>query len=532
MNNSPVNSALKKAVAALDPILCQQARLSRDVRFDGLFFTAVKTTGIFCRPICSAIAPKEENVTYYPSAGAALAAGFRPCLRCRPETAPQSAAWVGIEAVAAKILRHIEHGFLVDHSIPELAQNVGISERYLRQLCQRYAGASPSQIELARKSLFAKQLLFDSNLSISDIAFAAGYNSVRRFNEHWQQQFGKAPSTMKVSSRMKVSSKMSDSGLRAKHSDMKHEHKHKNSDADILLRIPVIKGFDAQSIFAFLSSRIISGSEALVISEDDERLEKSEYRRVLSLDDQLILLSVRYDKKANGLLVNCGAESLSFLPRILKIVKQVFDVEANAAAILAHLKSSAEFHPQIIEREQQGVNDLRLPAAFDPFEAAMRAIVGQQVSVKAACTLLTRITQRCGKPVVENSWGLQQALPNAEGILANNLDGLGLTQARINSLKAMALLCSEEPEIFSQDYDRESRREKLLAMKGIGPWTVSYLEMRAFGQPDAFPAGDLGVRIALEKQGIRPSEKQVREISKPWAPWRAYATVLLWQRLV
>jgi len=501
-------------VAALDPILCQQARLSRDARFDGMFFTAVKTTGIFCRPICSAVPPKEKNVSYYPSAGAALAAGFRPCLRCRPETAPQSAAWVGIEAVAAKILRHIEQGFLVDHGVPELAQKVGVSERYLRQLCQRYAGASPSQIELARKSLFAKQLLFDSNLSITDIAFAAGYNSVRRFNEHWQQQFGKAPSKMKVS------------GLRAKSSEVK------NSNTDILLRIPVAKGFDAQSIFSFLSSRIIIGSEALVTSVDDKKNEQSEYRRILSMDDQLILISIRYDKKAQCLIVSCGADSLDFLPRVLKIVKQVFDVDANSAVILAKLKSCDEFYPQLCAREKQGLNDIRLPAAFDPFEAAMRAIVGQQVSVKAACTLLTRITQRCGKPIAENPWGLQQAMPDADSILAHNLDGLGLTQARINSLKNMAKLRVKEPEVFSLVYDSDLRREKLLAMKGIGPWTVSYLEMRAFAQPDAFPAGDLGVRIALEKDGIRPSEKQVREISKPWAPWRAYATILLWQRLV
>ena len=161
----------------------------------------------------------------------------------------------------------------------------------------------------------------------------------------------------------------------------------------------------------------------------------------------------------------------------------------------------------------------------------MRAIVGQQVSVKAACTLLTRVTARCSKAAENNSWGLTQALPMAQDILDHDLSGLGLTAARIHSLKSVASLKIKEPEVFDLDYDYELRQQKLLAIKGIGPWTVSYLEMRAFSNPDAFPAGDLGVRIALEKDGVRPTEKQVREMSASWAPWRAYATTLLWKRL-
>lgn len=499
--------------AALDPLICQQARLSRDARFDGHFFTGVKTTGIFCRPICSAVAPKEKNVEYYLSAGAAIAAGFRPCLRCRPETAPRSAAWLGIEAVAGKILTQLEQGYLVDHSVPQLAERNGISERYLRKVCQRYAGASPSQIELARKSLLAKQLVFDSNLTMTDIAFAAGYNSVRRFNEHWLQQFNLSPSQMRLNNR----------------SLLQHRE---DDDAWVRLRIPVVKGFDADSIFSFFASRIIEGSE---LSLDHE------YRRVLEIDQHWILLAVSYDPKRACLWVdfNVIAEHLAgdknvalrLIPRILSLVKQVFDVEANSQVVLSHLKNSPEFRQQLLSREQQGRNDIRLPAAFDPFEAAVRAIVGQQVSVKAACTLLTRLSERCGKRIANNTWGLIRGFPAAQSLVDADLSGLGLTGARIDSLKAMAQLRIEQPEVFALNYDADARREKLLAIKGIGPWTVSYLEMRAFSNPDAFPAGDLGVRIALEKNEIRPTEKQVRELSKPWSPWRAYATVLLWQRL-
>lgn len=506
----------------LDAELCQQARLSRDARFDGLFFTAVKTTGIFCRPICSAVAPKEENVSYYPSAAAAMSAGFRPCLRCRPETAPHSAAWQGMEAIAGKILRTIEEGYLMDHSIPEFAESMGISERYLRQLCHKYAGASPSQLELARKSLLAKQLVFDSNLSITDIAFAAGYNSVRRFNEHWQQQFAKTPTDMRKQGQSYCA--------------------HTNQAGVIELRIRVAKNFDAQSVFSFLASRIIAGCEWISADLTSTNSEM-EYRRLLRLGEDVVMLAIRYRKNDGYLLLSCDSTAITHLAKIIQLVKHVFDVEANAEIILAQLKNCQEFKQQLIQRERQGVHDLRLPAAFDPFEAAMRAIIGQQVSVKAACTLLTRISAHCAaytgsKSVIcsvkngeANPWGLKYCLPDAATILANDLSGLGITQARSDSLTSVASLYVEQPEVFAFDYDSQARAEKLLAIKGIGPWTVSYLEMRAFSNPDAFPAGDLGVRIALEKQGIRPTEKQVRELSEPWAPWRAYATVLLWQRL-
>ena len=499
--------------STLDPHICQQARLSRDARFDGHFFTGVKTTGIFCRPVCSAVPPKEENVAYYQSAAAAISAGFRPCLRCRPETAPRSAAWLGIEAIAGKILAQIEQGYLVDHSVPQLAERNGISERYVRKLCQRYAGASPSQIELARKSLLAKQLVFDSNLTMAEIAYSAGYNSVRRFNEHWLQQFKSSPSHMRSKNSSVCENRELDSSW-------------------VRLRIPVVKGFDAESIFSFFTTRIIKGSELSL---------KHEYRRVLEIDQQWILLAVSYDQKRACLwvdfkpvaenLADHNNSALKLIPRIFSLVKQVFDVEANSQTILSHLKNSPEFYQQLEDREQNGLKDIRLPAAFDPFEAAMRAIIGQQVSVKAACTLLTRLSERCGKHIASNSWGLMRGLPNAQGIVDHDLSGLGLTGARIDSLKAMAQLRIDQPEVFTLNYDADKRRETLLAMKGIGPWTVSYLEMRAFSNPDAFPAGDLGIRIALEKEGIRPTEKYVRELAKPWAPWRAYATVLLWQRL-
>lgn len=495
-----------KNSALLDPEVCRKARISRDARFDGQFFTAVKTTGIFCRPVCPATSPKEQNVDYYQSAAAAMAAGFRPCLRCRPETAPRSAAWRGIEALAARLLAKIDAGFLSEHSVPELAESMGISERYVRDLCQRYAATSPNQLEQTRRSLLAKQLLFDSNLSIADIAFSSGYQSVRRFNEHWKAQFGKAPSEM----RKKIATPVSDA-------------------AWIEVKIPVVEHFDYQSVFNFLKSRLVKGVETLI---DDEQ-GNPEYQRVLRMGDEVFLISVCYQVKSQRLLLKCEQEALTKLPKIIAIIKRVFDVETDAAVILAHLGDTDEFRQQVAN-----LKDIRLPAAFSAFEAAMRAVVGQQVSVKAACTLLTRISERCANKntnVSANDLGLTHALPTAEEILAADLSGLGLTGARIASLQAIAQLNIEHTELFDSEYmpdeQRDIMREKLLALKGIGPWTVSYLEMRAFSLPDAFPAGDLGVRIALEEKGVRPSEKQVREQSLTWAPWRAYATVLLWQRL-
>ena len=485
------------SMQTLNPETCRKARLSRDARFDGQFFTAVKTTGIFCRPVCPVVPPKEENVEYFPSAAAAMEAGFRPCLRCRPETAPQSAAWKGIEALASKVLRKIDAGFLAEHSVPELAESMGISERYVRDLCQRYAGASPSQLEQARRALLAKQLLFDSSLSIADIAFAAGYQSLRRFNEHWKAMFGKTPREMR-------------------------RNPPEENHGWIHIRIPVTKHFDADSVFDFLKTRLVKGTENMVQDEQGQK----EYQRVLLVKEQPLLIRVKYLIKQHCLAVYCEQAALPRLQDILSTVKRVFDVDAHSDIILQHLSACDEFKTQLVGRK-----DIRLPGAFDPFEAAMRAVVGQQVSVKAACTLLTRLSEHCGAAIPANESGFERALPDAQQILAHELDGLGLTAARIASLKAIAQLQVDEPEVLSFEYDIELRREKLLAIKGIGPWTVSYLEMRAFSLPDAFPAGDLGVRIALQKNGQRPSEKQVRDMSSLWAPWRAYATLLLWQRL-
>ncbi len=482
--------------------VCRKARLSRDPRFDGQFFTGVKTTGIFCRPICPVVPPKEENVDYYPSAAAALEAGFRPCLRCRPETAPQSAAWKGIASVAARILRKINEGFLADHSVPELADVSGISERYLRKLCVRYAGAGPAQLELARKSLLAKQLLFDSSLSIADIAYTAGYNSVRRFNEHWKSQFAKTPSAMR---RRPLSAEQ----------------------GWIRVQIPVAPDFDYAAICGFLASRCIDGVEVVEATGAATSIRPYIYRRVMTLDGQPLLVELDYEPARRCLLLSCEQSSVHCLPRLIATVKRVFDVEAPAGMIMNHLAESEEFKTQL-----QGRKDIRLPGAFDPFEAAVRAIVGQQVSVKAACTLLSRLTERCGEKVPANRFCLERAFPTAIAIVQADLNGLGITGARIRCLKDLAQLKLDCPDVFSEAADPQWRRDRMQAIKGIGPWTLSYLEMRAFSLPDAFPAGDLGVRAALEKNGLRPSETETQRLSVGWQPWRAYATLLLWQRLV
>jgi len=476
----------------LDSKVCRRARLSRDTRFDGQFFTAVKTTGIFCRSVCPAQPPKEKNVLYYPSAAAAFNAGYRPCLRCRPEVAPRSAAWQGAEAIASRVLNHIQNGFLAEYSVLELAEAMGISERYVRDLCQRYCAASPIQIEQARRTLLAKQLLFDSNLSITDIAFASGYKSVRRFNEHWKSQYGKAPSAMR-------------------------KKKNSGGDSDLVIHIPVSEYFDYGSTLQFLAGRAVHGVEYI---------DRKQYQRVIKSGQQYLAVSVEHEKNKKRLRVSCSKKGLTALPDVIAQIKRVFDVDAPVQQILQDLSSTRQFKSQLKEQK-----DIRLPGAFDPFEAVLRAIAGQQVTVKAARTLLNRLVERCGPKVKTANSNLSRAFPEPAMLIKANLDKLGLTTAKIDCIRTVAKLAVEEPEIFALHSDPQWRREKLLAIKGIGPWTVSYLEMRAFSMPDAMPAGDLGVRMALEKKAVRPTEKQVLEMSKLWQPWRAYATLLLWQRL-
>ena len=476
--------------------VCRRARLSRDVRFDGVFFTVVKTTGIFCRPVCPVAPPLEKNVFYVPSAAEAFQLGYRPCLRCRPETAPMSAAWLGNEAIAARVIRAVNQGQLQHVSVTQLAERMGISERYLRKLCQQYAGASPVQMDQARRSLLAKQLLFDSNLSITEIAFASGYQSVRRFNEHWKQQFGQPPSAMR----------------KRQASD--------NEGRSFKLYLTAPENYDFESLLAFFRLRQL---------HQIERVSDEDYQRSIRLSNgDTTVIKICFNCTRKRLELSLATDALIFVSEIVVLVKRLFDLEAPVSRILSDLASDPNISIAI---DRLSLQDLRLPGTVTPFEAIFRAIVGQQVSVKAAITILNRILLRLyGED--SKSEVVLKPFPDAEDFTGFNFDGLGLPQARINTLTSVVDAFIQQPRIFEFNADPEVRRNTLLEIKGIGPWTVNYLEMRAYAMPDAFPAGDLIVRQSysqlINSEKIL-TEKQLLKHSENWQPWRAYATLLLWQ---
>lgn len=497
-----IQQAETKHFGLPDAATCRRARLSHDARFDGVFFIAVKTTGIFCRPVCRVTPPKEENVRYLASAAEAFAQGFRPCLRCRPETAPTSAAWLGARAIAKRVLRSINQGALTSLSVTDLAEKMGISERYLRSLCQQYAGASPNQLELARRSLLAKHLLFDSTLSITDIAFAAGYQSVRRFNEHWKQQFGLPPSQVRKQGR----------------SQQALIRRNKSQGFELFISLPA--DYDASALLAFFRLRQLP----LV-----EEVGDNYYRRCIRLPQgQVSEFEVTFCHKPERLQLTLEFQALAYVSDIVALVKRLFDTEAPLAKILFDLRQDTFLNQAL---EQYRVNDIRLPGTVTPFEAAVRAIVGQQISVKAAITILKRILSRLWQVTDVESESLRP-FPQPEDFRDFNFDGLGLPQSRINTLNAVVEKFCRTPELFELNADPQLRNEALLSIKGIGPWTVRYLEMRAYALPDAFPAGDLIVRQSYSQLvGAEKiiSERQLNEISLAWQPWRAYVTILLWQ---
>lgn len=472
----------------LDPSICSKARLSRDKRFDGRFFTCVHTTGIFCRPICPAPAPLEKNVTYLPSAAAAMAQGFRPCLRCRPEASPQSAAWKGTQTTASRAFQLVQDGYLAGHSVSELAARLGVGERHLSRLCKQYFHASPKQIEQTRRLLLAKQLLTHSNLDITQVGLACGFASIRSFNEAFAKYYARPPGEIRK-------------GAHA-------------IDKGLFLAPADTPGL--RRLFAFWQGRQIAEVEAV---------NEHSYSRCLRIDGHA--LAYKVELKDKGLYLFTEQDNWEVYSSLLSMVKRQFDLELPIEEMESHLSHASPILASVIEQTP----GMRIPGSVEPFEVGIRAIIGQQISVKGALTMLNRLVAVCGDKY-QGQWSeLTRLFPTPEAIVATSLDGMGFTQRRIDTLKAFSRAVIERPELMSRDVDPQWRRQALLAISGIGPWTVNYLELRGFSEPDAFPAGDLGVRKALVHGSALPSEKQVEHMSQPWRPWRAYAALHLWQSL-
>lgn len=474
----------------LDHEACYRAILSRDARFDGRIFGGVKTTGIYCRPVCPARTPKPQNITFYPSAAAAEAAGFRACLRCRPETSPDLGAWKGSSSTVSRALALIEAGALDTGDVEALAGRLGVGDRQLRRLFQTHLGATPIGVAQTRRVLLAKQLIHETNLPMGEVALAAGFGSVRRFNETFQALYHRPPAS-----------------LRRRGASPAGE--------GVTLKLRYRPPYDWEGLIAFLKLRAIPGVELVT---------ETRYARTIALDGEMGTIAVS-PAGADQLAVQVRFPRPSALPSILARVRRVFDLAADPTVINAQLSSDPDLAPRIAQRP-----GLRVPGAWDGFELAIRAILGQQITVHAAVLLAGRLAAQYGEPLPE-AWareGLTVAFPSPRRLAAADLSGLPMPRARSGALGAMAAAAVADPGLFGPRQDLDTAIKALKALPGIGEWTAQYIAMRQLREPDAFPAADIGLMRALEVDGVRPTPAQLLARAEAWRPWRAYAALHLW----
>ena len=479
----------------LDPRACYRALCTRDARFDGRLFVGVRTTGIYCRPVCPARTPKREHVQFFPTAAAAHEAGFRPCLRCRPETAPDLAAWRGTSNTVARALALLEMGGLDEADLESLASRLGVGERQLRRLFRQHLGASPIAVAQTRRVLLAKQLIHETTLPMSEVALASGFGSIRRFNETFQRLFNRPPTALR---RIGSGSTTSASG-------------------EVTLNLRYKPPYDWASMLGFLSARVVRGVEVI---RDDA------YMRTIELDGVHGVVIVRPGKGA-ALKVTVRFPRLSALPAIIARLRRVFDLSADPEAIGAQLSEDPALARLIAVRP-----GLRVPGAWDGFELAVRAVLGQQITVHAAVSLAAKLVAAHGEPLTIAGMavdGLTHVFPRPERLAALDPAVLPMPRARAAALISLAGAVVADPQMFRMGRTLDEVVAQLRALKGIGEWTAQYIAMRELREPDACPSADIGLMRAMASpDGRRPTAQELHTRAERWRPWRAYAAQHLW----
>jgi len=461
----------------------EQARQARDARFDGQFFVGVKTTGIYCRPVCPVRIPRPENVLFFPTAAAAGEAGFRPCLRCRPEASPGTPAWSGTSTTVSRGLRLINEGALDEDGVDSLSERLGVTPRHLSRLFRKHLGASPKAVAQTRRLQAAKKLLDETALPMTEIALASGYRSVRRFNDHVYKVYGRSPTTLRGNSRQPAGSAFQ-------------------------MKLPYRPPFDFDGILRFLARRATPGVEQ--VSTDS-------YQRSIRMGKEIGHFEVRHQPEENRLLCDISLNSARHLMQVIERTRRLFDLNANPVEIHGCLQNDPLLAQQI------GKNPgLRVPGSWDPFEVLVRAIVGQQVSVSGATTVMGKIAHEFG----EYSDG-QLLFPAAESLSELEPEKLPMPRSRGAAIKdAARAVCNGELDLNGQD--TETLKQQLVSIRGIGPWTAQYVAMRAINDPDAFLQGDLVLnRVAAKKLSL-DTEQALMARAENWRPWRAYAAMYLW----
>jgi AraC family transcriptional regulator of adaptative response / DNA-3-methyladenine glycosylase II len=489
----------------LDASACYRALQTRDARFDGRFFVAVRTTGVYCRPVCPARTPRRENCIFVACAAAAQEAGFRPCLRCRPEASPGTPAWQGTSATVSRALRLIAEGALDDAPVEDLALRLGVGARHLRRLFLEHLGATPVAVAQTRRLLFAKKLIDETRLPMSEVAFASGFASIRRFNDAVRKTWDKTPRQLRHRR----------GAARISERDAAPEPR-----PALELRLSFRPPFDWDALVAFLATRAIPGVEVVT---------PRRWSRSVRLGDATGVVEVAPVPGESQLEARLRVSGPTPLIRVSDRLRRVFDLSADPERISAALSSDPVLRPRL--RAHPG---LRVPGAWDGFELAVRAILGQQVSVRGATTLAGRIALVYGEKIPEGASSSasgpspSRLFPSAAALTEIDAAAVGLTRARTGAIEALArAVCSGELDLDVSS-GLEDSVARLCALPGIGEWTAHYVAMRALCEPDAFPASDLGLRKALGTEASPASARALEARAERWRPWRAYAALHLW----
>ena len=480
----------------LDADACYRAVAAHDARFDGAFFIGVTSTGIYCRPVCRVKTPRRENCRFFAHASQAEGAGFRPCLRCRPELAPQTLAWSAQDA-SALLAQHAAR--LLDSpdawgdevpSVAGLAARLGVSDRHLRRVFEAELGVSPMDWLQTRRLLAAKQLLADTRLPVAQVALAAGFASLRRFNAAFAAQYRMSPTALRRD------------GSEAKPGD------------GIAVTLGYRPPYDVREMLQFLQQRGIAGVEQIDQSTHT-------VARTLRLDDDTRgWVACRFEPEQHRVQVRVADSLAPQLPRVIARVRAWLDLDADPAAI--HAVLGADF---------PALAGLRVPGTLDGFELAVRAVVGQQVTVAAARTLTTRLVERFGTPLATPIDGLTRLFPSPAALAAasgDELGQLGLVRQRQAAIHALAQAVSSGQIRLHAGADVAATMDALKALPGIGAWTADYIALRALRWPDAFPAGDVALQKALSPDGQRLTARAAEGRAERWRPWRAYAVIRAW----
>jgi len=475
----------------LDPDICYRASASRDPRFDGRFFMGVTSTGIYCRPICPARQPRRTHCRYFRCAAEAEAAGFRPCLRCRPESAPGTPAWSGSSATVSRALRLSDQQALEAAGVDGLARRLGVGTRHLRRLLHEHVGASPLAIEQTRRLLFAKKLIAETRLPMIQVARNAGFGSVRRFNTAFRAAYGLTPS------------------------DLRRGQDRPRRAAGLALSLAFRPPLHWPALMSFLAARAIPGLE---------EIGPDVYRRTVAYPAGAGIIEVRPVPGARHLLLTLPEQLAPHIGAVVRRVRNMFDLDADPGRIAKVLLRDPRLEPLVTGRP-----GLRIPGCWHPFEMAVRAVLGQQVTVRGATTLATRLVHAFGRPLPDRDDDMPRWIfPTPAALARADLAAVGLTRARAATLRGLAEAVSRKTLNLDLSAGLDETVAKLTALPGFGAWTAHYVAMRGFGEPDALPASDLGLRRALAEGGVLPRPRDVMAMAESWRPWRAYATMHLW----